>query len=76
MQYNCFGGGLPLQASDAPALVGRSIEKDHSFNIDAQDNQDETLLHERLAPAVIASGFTDVQESKPAVPRKRSCASM
>ena len=34
--------------------------KDHSFNIDAQDaqdNQDGRLLHERLTPAMIAYGF-------------------
>ena len=49
---------------------GRSIEKDHPFNIDAQDvqdNQDGRLLRQRLAPAMIACGFTDVQEYKPAV---------
>ena len=33
------------------------MEKDHSFNIDAQDNQDGRLLHERLTPAMIACGF-------------------
>ena len=33
---------------------------------DAQDNQHGTLLHERLTPAMIASGFADVQEYKPA----------
>ena len=27
---------------------------------DAQDNQDETLVHERLTPAMIACGFADV----------------
>ena len=27
---------------------------------DAQDNQDATLLHERLTPAVIGCGFADV----------------
>ena len=27
---------------------------------DAQDNQDLTLLHERLTPAMTASGFVDV----------------
>ncbi len=30
------------------------------LNMDAQDNQDPTLLHERLAPAMTASGFVDV----------------
>ena len=40
-------GGLREQLSAAPAVVGRLIEKDHPFNIDAQDaqdNQDVTLL--------------------------------
>ena len=57
----------------------RSIEKQHELNIDAQDaqdNQDETLLHERLARAMIARGFVDAQDDKPAVSGKRSCASM
>ena len=56
-----------------PPRRGRSIEKDHPFNIDAQDaqdNQDGRLLHERLTPAMIACGFTDVQQYKPAVSRK------
>ncbi|MDE2757550.1 MAG: hypothetical protein OXU26_10400 [Acidobacteriota bacterium] len=29
---------------------------------DAQDHQDPTLLHQRLAPAMTASGFADVQD--------------
>ncbi|MDE2964527.1 MAG: hypothetical protein OXU26_11475 [Acidobacteriota bacterium] len=37
---------------------------------DAQDHQDPTLLHERLAPAMTASGFVDVQDCKPTVSRK------
>ena len=37
---------------------------------DGQDNQDATLLHERLTPAMIARGFADVQDCKPAVSRK------
>ena len=51
---------------------GRSIENDHPFNIDAQDaqeNQDGRLLHERQTPAMIANGFADVQDYKPAVSR-------
>ena len=39
---------------------GGTIEKDHSFNMDAQDvqdNQDGRLLHKRLTPAMIACGF-------------------
>ena len=75
MPFNCFWDGFRLQASEAPALAVRSIEKDHPFKINAQDNQDGTLPHERLAPAMIGSGFTDVQESEPAVSRKKSCAS-
>ena len=42
---------------------------------DAQDNQDATLLHKRLTPAMVAYGFADVQDCKPAVSRKKSCAS-
>ena len=55
---------------------GRSIEKDPSFNMDAQDardNQTGRLLHERLTPATITCGFADVQEFKPAVSRKILC---
>ena len=37
---------------------------------DAQDNQDERLLHERLTPAMIVCGFVDVQDYKPAVSGK------
>ncbi len=46
--------------------------------MDAQDNEDGRLLHERLAPAMIACGFADVQDGKPAVSKKScaSCASM
>ena len=55
-----------LPASPAPApRRGRSIEKDHQVNIDAQDAQDNQggrLLHERMTPAMIACGFADVQE--------------
>ena len=42
---------------------GRSIEKDYSFNIDAQDaqdHQDERLSHQRLTRAMIECGFADV----------------
>ena len=34
---------------------------------DAQDNEDETLLHEKLAGAMIRHGFENAQECKPAV---------
>ena len=34
---------------------------------DAQDAQDESLLHEKPAPAMIACGFADAQDYKLAV---------
>ena len=37
---------------------------------DAQDNQDGRLLHETLTRAMIACGFEDVREHKPAVSGK------
>ncbi len=37
---------------------------------DAQGNQNGTLPHQRLTPAMIAYGFADVHECKPAVSRK------
>ena len=37
---------------------------------DAQDIQDGRLLHESLTPTMIACGFADVQDDKPAVSRK------
>ncbi len=40
---------------------------------DAQDNQDGTLLHARLTPAMIVCGFADVQDCKAAVSRKILC---
>ena len=56
-----------------PPRLGRSIEKDYKLNIDAQDaqdNQDERLLHETRTRAMIACGFEDVREHKPAVSGK------
>ena len=56
-----------------PPRLGRSIEKDYKLNIDAQDaqdNQDGRLLHETLTRAMIACGFEDVREHKPAVSGK------
>ena len=44
---------------------GRSIEKDQKLNMDAQDaqdNQDGTLLHEKLTAPMIRFGFADAQE--------------
>ena len=34
---------------------------------DAQDNQDGTLLHKKLTPAMIRFGIADAQENKLAV---------
>ena len=34
---------------------------------DGQDNQDETLLHEKLTGAKIRYAFADAQECKPTV---------
>ncbi len=66
LQFKLESNGLaPL-----PTATGRSIEKDHSFNMDALDNQHGTLPHERLTPAMIDCGFADVQNCKPAVSRK------
>ena len=77
--YPFVDHSFSFHANEAPALVGGSIEKDHPFNIDAQDAQDKqdgTLLQERLAPAMIVGELADVRDYKPAVPRKKSCASM
>ena len=40
---------------------------------DAQDNQDGRLLQETLTRAMIACGFEDVREHKPAVSGKILC---
>ena len=40
---------------------------------DAQDNQDGRLLQETLTRAMIACGFEDVREHKPAVSEKILC---
>ena len=37
---------------------------------DAQDNQDGTLLRGKRTPAMIAPGFADAEDDKPAVSRK------
>ena len=71
-------GKLPFACEPGarPPRLGRSIEKDYKLNIDAQDaqdaqdNQDGRLLHERLTRAIIACGFEDVREHKPAVSGK------
>ena len=68
-------GKLPFACEPGarPPRLGRSIEKDYKWNIDAQDaqdNQDGRLLQETLTRAMIACGFEDVREHKPAVSKK------
>ena len=65
-------GKLPFACEPGarPPRLGRSIEKDYKWNIDAQDNQDGRLLQETLTRAMIACGFEDVREHKPAVSGK------
>ena len=65
-------GKLPFACEPGarPPRLGRSIEKDYKLNIDAQDNQDGRLLKETLTRAMIACGFEDVREHKPAVSEK------
>ena len=68
-------GKLPFACEPGarPPRLGRSIEKDHKLNIDAQDtqdNQDRRLLQETLTRAMIVCGFEDVREHKPAVSGK------
>ena len=65
-------GKLPFACEPGarPPRRGRSIEKDYKWNIDAQDNQDGKLLQETLTRAMIACGFEDVREHKPAVSGK------
>ena len=67
---------LPASPGTRPPRRGRSIEKDYKWNIDAQDaqdNQDGRLLQETLTRAMIACGFEDVREHKPAVSGKILC---
>ena len=40
---------------------------------DAQDNQNRTLLSEKLTSAMIACGFVEVRECKPAFSGKILC---
>ena len=68
-------GRLPFACEPGarPPRLGRSIEKDYKLNIDAQDAQDNQggrLLQETLTRAMIACGFEDVREHKPAVSGK------
>ena len=68
-------GKLPFACEPGarPPRLGRSIEKDYKWNIDAQDaqdNQDGRLLQETLTRAMIACGLEDVREHKPAVSGK------
>ena len=41
--------------------------------MDAQDNQNRTLLSEKLTSAMIACGFVEVQECRPAFSGKILC---
>ena len=71
-------GKLPFACEPGvrPPRLGRSIEKDYKLNIDAQDaqdNQDGRLLQETRTRAMIACGFEDVRDYKPAVSRKILC---
>ena len=68
-------GKLPFACEPGahPPRLGRSIEKDYKLNIDAQDAQDNQggrLLQETRTRAMIACGFEDVREHKPAVSGK------
>ena len=68
-------GKLPFACEPGarPPRLGRSIEKDYKWNIDAQDaqdNKDGRLLQETLTRAMIVCGFEDVREHKPAVSGK------
>ena len=51
-------GGSSLTRQDAPASGEGTLL--NYWNMDAQDNQDPTLLHERLTRTMTASGFVDV----------------
>ena len=42
---------------------------------DAQDNRDGTLLHEKLAPAIIRYGFAGAQDFRTPAFQKESCIS-
>ena len=53
----------PPGSGGAPPATEQIHREKFQLNMDAQDaqdNQDPTLLHERLAPAMTASGFADV----------------
>ena len=60
LQFKTESNGL---GPPRPQRRGRSVEKDHPINIDAQDaqdNQEGKLLHKRLTQAMIACGFAVV----------------
>ena len=62
--------GRPRSQGKADAEGRGSRGIDFFVNIDAQDAQDaqdESLLHEKPAPAMIACGFADAQDYKLAV---------
>ena len=59
--------GRPRSQGKADAEGRGSRGIDFFMNIDAQDEQDESLLHEKPAPAMIACEFADAQDYKLAV---------
>ena len=61
---------LPASRAPAPRDWADPSRRTIKLNIDAQDNQDGRLLHETLTRAMIACGFEDVREHKPAVSGK------
>ena len=61
---------LPASRAPAPRDGADPSRRTINRNIDAQDNQDGRLLQETLTRAMIACGFEDVREHKPAVSGK------
>ena len=63
--------GRPRSQAKADAEGGRRPDAGDRYffiiNIDAQDERDESFLHEKPAPAMIACGFADAQDYKLAV---------
>ena len=63
--------GRPRSQAKADAEGGRRPGAGDRYffiiNIDAQDERDESFLHEKPAPAMIACGFADAQDYKLAV---------
>ncbi len=63
--------GRPRSQAKADAEGGRRPGAGDRYffiiNINAQDERDESFLHEKPAPAMIACGFADAQDYKLAV---------